>query len=236
MYGHLDPPIKDPVGLAFTPSSILASWCTPLGSIEVINGPATLAFRKHYEDTVRDYATTAGVPGPKPVIDEDLDDITAMLKEAIAPLTVTLTERLSHTPIYTSPLLPSTCEHLGYRSSLQKIPEIHGLYFIGRASTALCSCWDFFNGANIHHHGDSMPPNPGPVNMVLVLEYEQDYVVRLSTVSTFMLQLQEGRPFCSLTYVFAFFNEICDYFPFRAQYEHMSRNVGSGFASSVAMI
>jgi hypothetical protein len=99
VYDDLHPPIEDPVGLAFTPSTVIASWYNPSGSIEVMKEPITPTFKTKYQKTLHDYDATTEGNRYKPIPEQDLDDLTAVFNEAIAPLTAILTERLGHTPI-----------------------------------------------------------------------------------------------------------------------------------------
>jgi hypothetical protein len=55
VYDDLHPPIEDPVGLALTLSTVIASWYNPSGSIEVMKEPITPMFKTHYEKTLHDY-------------------------------------------------------------------------------------------------------------------------------------------------------------------------------------
>jgi hypothetical protein len=80
--------------------------------------PITPTFKTHYEKTLHDYDATTEENRYEPIPEQDLDDLTAVFKEAIAPLTTRLTERLGHTPIYTSVFLPSVFQAWGYRSVL----------------------------------------------------------------------------------------------------------------------
>ncbi|KAF1839802.1 hypothetical protein BDW02DRAFT_10970 [Decorospora gaudefroyi] len=153
---------------------IIASRYTASGSLEVVKQPTTPEFKQYYDDIVRDYETPTEEDNPG----DKKEDIMATLKNALAPLTATLTEKLGHTPIYVSLFLPSVFKsqkHYAHVRALYDNETMHLNHMTRHqaASVAMCSCWGFANGKDI---GGGWW-DPGTQDQILVLEYEQDYLL-----------------------------------------------------------
>jgi hypothetical protein len=158
------------IGLTFTLTTIFASWYTASKTFEVEKHDTSLEFKKYYHETVRDChpgpISYAGLP--------DEDRVERIFREAIAPLTKKLTDRLGHAPDYRTLFLPSVFgKRVGLVSRNALLPD-HAI-IDGSHNKAMCSAWRFYQGENLgrepHECNDS-----GPRNVILVLEYNYDYL------------------------------------------------------------
>jgi hypothetical protein len=177
------PKVQDPVAITFTPTTVIASWFNESNEFEYLTQPASPEFQSHYKITVDNYKTDM-FQDDGPPEDGSTDDLKAMFAQDFVPLTARLTERLGHEPRYLSLVLPSVCKHAIGNAGRQALDDINGSFpQIWSASSAMAFPWGFFEGSKLGREfisgSYSEPGKEYRPNMVLVLEYEQDYLFAL---------------------------------------------------------
>lgn len=166
-------------GITFTPTNIIASRLGIDGSVELIKHPASHEDRSFFQDTIRNIDRS-----------RDRDDYTAvnepietnatidMFRNAIAPVNNRLQSQLGLKPTYASLFLPSIFhnsvisaaatailpayeENINTRHGPHRLAALYGFHFL--------------EGKNIGRAPDECD-DYCPEIIVLLLEYERDYV------------------------------------------------------------
>ena len=160
--------LTSPFALTFGPSSISSSRYNASGSIEIIRHPVTEEYNEYYKSAIDNF-------GAK---NEDESSATAMFSRAIAPVTEYLTKHTGHKPDYTTLFVPSTFHYITrYAASLALFSEYPDDWptKMGPSHQAACQGYGFLEGRNLGRPLEDCV-DEGPLNLILVLEYEADYL------------------------------------------------------------
>jgi hypothetical protein len=172
---------ESPFGLTFSPSAVFASRFNSSGSIEITKFPLSSdsEYHTYYSNAIR-------VIGKKS--DSMVDaityykstthlDATSMFKSIIGPVTDTLKQTLGHVPKYSTFFLPSVFEDRlrnaaadAFSLDASRQPAMHG-----QSQLAACHAFDFLGGRYLGRASTELN-DEGPENLLLLLEYEKDYL------------------------------------------------------------
>jgi hypothetical protein len=175
LYDGIRPRKLNAVGVAFTPTNLIASWIDTAGSLQFLKQPVSPEYRQLYEKTVDTYGDNRHNP-----YHGYGNDLTAMFALNFSPITSALAERLGHEPTYTAFFLPKVFEDSMCRIAGQALHSFGNRCSVPPRATNLAMGvpWDFWDGKNLagrpieRQYSD---PNLLP-NYVLQLEYEQDHL------------------------------------------------------------
>jgi hypothetical protein len=178
------PKVQDPIAVTFTPTTVIASWFNDSNNFQHLTRPANSEFKSYYKSTVENYKNGMFQDDRPytPLEDGSTDDLKAMFALDLIPLTAYLTERLGHEPRYLYLVLPSVFNRAVGKVGTQSLNDINGSYADnGLANTAMDSPWGFFEGSKLGRALNRWcdcckPEEEYRPNMVLVLEYEKDYL------------------------------------------------------------
>jgi hypothetical protein len=168
--------LESPYGLTFTSDSVLASKYNASGSVEVVRYPTSPEYVAYYTNAVEDYDKSKNQRG-----DTGLPahmDARTMFRQIITPITTSLTKRESHKPIFATLFLPSIFDHDIRDVATDVVFE--GAYlqqaaFVGSTQIAACNAYPFLKGKHIGRAPEECNDH-GPETLILLLEYEKDYL------------------------------------------------------------
>jgi hypothetical protein len=168
--------LESPYGLTLTSDSILASRYNASGSVEVVRYPTSPEYRAYYTNAVDNYDKST-IQRSDAELPAHVDART-MFRQIITPITTSLTKREGHKPIYASLFLPSIFDHDIRGVATDVVFE--GAYlqraaFVGSSQIAACNAYPFLKGKRIGRAPDECNDH-GPENLILLLEYEKDYL------------------------------------------------------------
>lgn len=185
---------ESPYGLTFTPSTLVASRFNASGSIELAVSPLGSDYHTFYQNAVQRF--------DQPSHDEQFGDrnqTESIFQNAIKPLTEQLREQLGYTPEYTAFFFPSVfrpaIRHTAIAGLLGGLPNRP--VKDGRASQAVGLAYGFLEGRNLGRDLEQCN-DEGPLNLILVLEYERNYLYAwlLEVVFEFGFCAAEQDRFC----------------------------------------
>jgi hypothetical protein len=162
---------------------VIASWFNDPNDFEYLTRPASPEFKDYYNITVTTYKDGAFQDDRCHNAFEDggSDDLKAMFALDFVPLTADLTERLGLEPRYLSLFLPSVFERVVVyvgRQALMDVSDSHPM--TGLANQAMGLPWGFFERSKLGREPPrwsySEPELEYRPNLVLILEYEPDYL------------------------------------------------------------
>jgi hypothetical protein len=178
---RVHPKVQDPIGVTFTPTAVIAYWFNDANELEYLTQPASPKVRGLYEITIENNRN--GIYNTFEY--GNTDDLKAMFLLDFVPLTVELTERLGHEPRYLSLFLSSVFDRAILNVGRQALKDTNNSHpMTGLANQAMGLPWGFFEGSKLGRKLPSWkysePKLEYRPNLVLVLEYEPDYLFAFS--------------------------------------------------------
>jgi hypothetical protein len=181
---RVHPKVQDPIGVTFTPTTVITSWFDDSNKFEYLTRPASPEFKRYYDTTVTNYKGRTfqdDRPHWNALSDGSKDDLKAMFALDFVPLTADLTERLGHEPTYLSLFLPSAFDRTIVDVGRQALKDINGSHPVtGLANQVMGLPWGVFEGSKLEREPPrwsySEPELEYRPNLVLILEYETDYL------------------------------------------------------------
>jgi len=173
--------LEGPFALTFTPTSIFASRLNASGSIEVTKHPASLAWQTYYHNAIRDFGLSQTPTYQHHHLYEDTaaqEEFISWFRDAVAPVTETLTQQLGHAPYYSAVIVPSvfvSSVHFAANKALWDREEGREL---NRGSSCRIACYGlgFLEGKHVNRAPKERSDNAPPETLILVLEYEEEYM------------------------------------------------------------
>lgn len=172
---HLDTP-ESPFGLTFTPTTIIASRFNVSGGLAKTKAPLGLDYQKLYQNAVRLFNADT----KEPYEDYDTSNISAaesIFHEAMTPITELLIKQLGHAPEYAALSWPpifsyplrDAAEHAAFGEWGQRPTATP------YSQEAACYSYGFLGCKNLGREPEECVEG-GPLNLVLVLECEKEYL------------------------------------------------------------
>lgn len=163
---------ESPYGLTFTPTTVVASRFNASGSIELTKYPLGPEYLESYRIAVQEF--------DNPTKDYQISDRAAaetLFRSAITPLTEVLSRQLGYAPEYAALFFPSVFSFAARSAAVTGVLGDHGNRPMkdGIAAQATCQAYGFLEGKNLGRLPE-LCVEEGPVNLVIVLEYEEDFL------------------------------------------------------------
>jgi len=169
---------ESPFGLTFTPSAVLASRYNVSGLVEVTRYPVNSKYQTYYDEAVHGH----GLRKERRRDDHDESAphlaAVALFRHIVDPITTDLNEQLEYEPTYATLFMPSVFhddiiaaagEAVFGRTSLERPIKY------GPSHGATCHAYDFLGCKHLNRAPGECNWD-GPENLVLLLEYEKDYL------------------------------------------------------------
>lgn len=161
---------ESPFGLTFISTMAIASRFNGSGFIELSKHPLDARYQAIYQEAL-------DVVDPLSFNLQDLTHV-SVFQNAVKPVIESLRKRLGHEPEYAALLVPST-----FRASLRDAAvegvlvheDAQRAFRQGWAREATCPGYGFLDGKNLGRRSEDCTED-GPVNLVVVLEYEKEYL------------------------------------------------------------
>lgn len=169
-YAHALSTSESPFGITFTPTTVIASRINISGNIEIFKHPLGSGYQAVYQDALMAFETPEfGI--------RDLSSV-QVFRAAIKPITEGLSERLGHPPEYKALFVPSIFRPNTRDAAAEGVlGEDHDeqAFRQGWAREATCPGYEFLECRNLDRVPEECAED-GPVNLVVVIEYEKDYL------------------------------------------------------------
>lgn len=162
--------LESPYGLAFSPSTVIASRFNSSGNIELMKYSLGDEYQTYFQHAVQQY----GSPMDR---NRDMSSAVSIFQKAIGPVTKSLSEQLGQMPEYAALFIPSIFDWKVRNAAVSAVFGDHLDRAIrpGWAREATCPGYRFLEGENLGRRLEECV-DEGPENMILVLEYENDYL------------------------------------------------------------
>tara|TARA_R110002003_G_scaffold124_3_gene11221 strand:- start:59924 stop:60631 length:708 start_codon:yes stop_codon:yes gene_type:complete len=168
-------------GITFSPTTITTSRLDASGSLELNKFPVSSSYQAHYHEAVHKF----NVSNHGRAFDEA--NVKSIFHDVMNTVTEKLSEQVGHAPEYAALFLPSI-----FDSNTQNAASdaIHGIpeYATKTAPSRQAACYGygFLEGRNLGRPQDECT-GYGPESLVLLLEYEQEYIYAWLLEVTFEL-------------------------------------------------
>jgi hypothetical protein len=191
---------ESPFGITFSPSAVYASRFNSSGVIEVEQYPFSSEYQAYYANAVKSHATRK----EKRSLDyrESASHLNAvsMFREITSPITASLKKRLGHDPTYATLFIPSIFDDEARDAAVEAVLSANHLETatkFGTTQVAAGHAYDFL-GCKHHNRAPEKCNIDGPVSLVLLLEYEKNYLYAFIKEVAFWLGTlpEAGREIC----------------------------------------
>lgn len=164
----LSPKSEARFGLAFGSSTIVASRYNSTGALELISYPAGPEYQAYYQDVARGLKSSNK---EMPHVDAQ-----SLFARSIQPITHDLRRQFQHDPEYSAIFMPSIFDYKSHQAALfAMFTDVEYAYRTGSARTAACYGFGFLDGKNLGRPIEECNED-GPQNLILLLEYEKEYL------------------------------------------------------------
>lgn len=163
---------ENPYSLTFTPITLVASRFNASGSIELAKTSLGPEYHEFYQNAVQHF--------DQPTNDQQISDRSKaelMFRTAVEPLTEQLSKRLGHAPEYAALFFPSVFSFATRQAAVAGVLGDHRDRPMkdGRTSQATCQGYGLLQGKNLGRDPGQFN-DEGALNLVIVLEYEKDFL------------------------------------------------------------
>ena len=215
--------LESPFAITFTQTTVIASRYNASGSVELTKQPLSLEYQEYYRDAVRHFDAHNESDEPR----ETKSSTEFMFHDAVVPVTESLSRQLGYTPEYAAFFVPSIFGLTDIRAAAKGVLGDFGERPArpGRSRDATCHGFGFLEGRNLGRAPEEYV-DEGPLNLIVVLEYEKDYLYAWLMEVEFELQVYPRL-----------LNDICEecgerysrVSHFRYSYFSMSAQANAGF-------
>jgi hypothetical protein len=157
-------------GLTFSPTTIIASRINSSGSVELTKFPTSDEYKSYYKDAVQKLAS------PVDDIEQPQAQVQTMFRQAFTSVTESLKTQLGHEPHVASLFLSSAfASEVAWTVVEAVFTDPQHLYKRGLSQQATCNGYLFLECRNLGRVPADCTDGD-PENLVLVLEYEREYL------------------------------------------------------------
>lgn len=173
---------ETPYGLAFSTTTIYASRFNASGSIEVTRLLAGREYLQYYSNVLGNLKMSiSDSTGSKAYYKLSAQkNVVAMLRKEVATMTNSLAKQLGYMPDYAAVFLPPVFDSWIQVAAQEAVfpngSDDAGIINYGSSLNVACEGFDFLEGEHIGRTPEECNDEDGPETMILVLEYEKDYL------------------------------------------------------------
>jgi hypothetical protein len=165
-----------PFGVTFSPSAIFTSRYNASGRVHTTKHPTSPEYITYFNDALDIYGQPDKTDPLTHYHSRAYNATWSVFEASIDPVTATLTKELGHKPEYRAVFIPSIFHRDVIGAAGEAVFRVHDQpNMIGHNPLAATAAYKFLECAHLGRAPEECN-DEGPVNYVLVLEYEKEYL------------------------------------------------------------